>query len=995
VSVLGLSVAAPRAGAQYFGQNKVRYHDFDFQVLETPHFDIYYYSSEQEGARLAGVLAERWYAKLSAALGHELRRRQPLVLYASHSDFVETNVVPETLGDGIGGVTEGQRNRIVLPFGLSLADTDHVIGHELVHAFQYDLARHGHPSVVMMPLWFIEGMAEFYSVAPPANQTAMWMRDAVQSNKLPTVKQLADPRYFPYRYGHALWLFIAERHGPGAVARLLEAKPASLAGKVKDVLGLTLPQLTTEWHRALRTQYGGSAAADSTGTATLVPLVGRATGGRMNIAPALSPDGRRLAFVSEKDLLSVEVFLADVATGQMRRKLLARAANPHFDSLEFIDSAGAWDPTGRRLVLAAVRKGHPVLVIIEPDTGATEREIPFPTLGQICNPTWSPDGSQLAFTGSHGGWSDLYTYSLVTGELRRLMHDAFADLHPAWSPDGRTIALATDRFSTRLAALNAGECRLALFDLATGEIRPLAGTRGGRNIDPHWSSDGRSLFFLGDPDGTSNVYKLNLATHDVAKVTAVATGVTGITPMSPALSVAGSTLAMSVYRRGEYEIVKTVLPAERDAGSAGGVEEPPAATPLARAAGNAVRDLKGPGTAARHEGAPPPPDASFLVRPYRRKLTLEGVGDPYVSAGGGPLGSFLQAGMSVAFGDMLGDQQLGLAIRGGRRAEDFAGRAMYINRRSRWNRGVSVDYLPAVFATSAARLTPTRDGIQQDVEYEKQFHTAVTGIAMYPFNRSRRFEVSGGIRHIGFAREIDQQVLSIATGKRSARSRQALPGEPAVNLVETGAALVYDTAVFGATSPILGRRYRFEVAPTFGTLNFATFLADYRQYFVPARPFTLALRARYVARVGHDASDPRLLPLVLTLRGDARGYDLRNVAAASCGSRGSLDCSILDLLTGSSLLATNAEIRFPLPGVFTRSYSYGPVPMEGFVFADAASLRTKAFEAGRGWRGHLLRSVGAGLRVNAAGIIFELAAARPYDRPQGGWALSFNIGPGF
>ena len=173
------------ASAQYFGRNKVQYKKLDFQVLKTEHFDIYFYPSEREGIDIAARMAERWLARLEKLLGHQLRGRQPLVLYASHPDFEQTNAIQGELGEGTGGVTEPLRRRIVLPLGGPLADTDHVIGHELVHAFQFDITTRpnmapGQTGAERLPLWFIEGMAEYLSIGPVDPNTAMWLRDAAR-----------------------------------------------------------------------------------------------------------------------------------------------------------------------------------------------------------------------------------------------------------------------------------------------------------------------------------------------------------------------------------------------------------------------------------------------------------------------------------------------------------------------------------------------------------------------------------------------------------------------------------------------------------------------------------------------------------------------------------------------------------------------------------------------------------------------------------------------
>src|SRR5918911_1697282 len=247
LAVVALLSALPAtASAQYFGRNKVQYKKLDFQILKTEHFDIYYYPEEREGIEIAARMAERWRTRLGRIFGHELRGRQPLVLYASHPDFEQTNAIYGELGEGTGGVTEPLRRRIVLPMGGPLADTDHVIGHELVHAFQFDITSNpnqppGVTGAERLPLWFIEGMAEYLSLGPIDSNTAMWLRDAARKEKLPTIAELDNPKYFPYRWGQAFWAYVGGRWGDDKIRQMLDI--ASKAGDtevaIKQVLGLT------------------------------------------------------------------------------------------------------------------------------------------------------------------------------------------------------------------------------------------------------------------------------------------------------------------------------------------------------------------------------------------------------------------------------------------------------------------------------------------------------------------------------------------------------------------------------------------------------------------------------------------------------------------------------------------------------------------------------------------------------------------------------------
>jgi hypothetical protein len=454
------------------------------------------------------------------------------------------------------------------------AEVDHVVGHELTHAFQYDLRRRGDSKMVeseiALPLWMIEGMAEYFSLGPVDPNTAMWMRDAARSGRMPTIAKLEQSTYFPYRYGQALWAFVASRYGEERVAEIY--KTAATRGITADrafeaVLGFSADSLSREWKRTTlewATGVGAPALPPPPTFASAPPprvegrllLGSRGDRGRLNVSPSLSPDGKHVAFLSERDRFSIELFVADATNGQVIHRLTRAALDPHLQSLQFINSAGAWSPDGKRLIVATVDRGVPALSILDPRTGRSLRQITFKQMGEVYHPTWSPDGKQVAFCGLVGGASDLFIVDLNTKKTRRLTNDLLSDLQPAWSPDGKTIAFATDRFTTNLAELRYGPTRLALFDLETGNIREVPGADQGKNINPQWASNDSSLYFVSDRSGISNVYRVNLASGAVAQVTDVPTGVTGITALSPAISVArGADRAVfSVFEKGEYKV---------------------------------------------------------------------------------------------------------------------------------------------------------------------------------------------------------------------------------------------------------------------------------------------------------------------------------------------------------------------------------------------------------------------------------------------------------
>jgi Tol biopolymer transport system component len=993
--------AAPSAQAQYFGQNKVQYRDFDFKVLKTANFDIYYYPEEEAAVEQSARLAERWYARFSRLLNHRFARRQPLVLYASHPHFEQTNVVSGFIGEGTGGVTEVLKRRVVMPLAGPLAETDHVLGHELVHAFQFDMTGRGGatstsniPNALRLPLWFIEGMAEYLSVGPVDPHTAMWMRDAARREKLPTIRQLNDPDYFPYRYGQALWSYVAGRWGDEVVAQALRsaARQSDPERILESVTGLGHEELSKQWHQAIRDAYAPIYATKKDPTHYGRLLISEQNAGDMNVAPALSPDGSRVVFFSEKDLFSIDLFVADAATGRVRRKLVETASDPHFDSLQFINSSGDWDAAGARFVFGGIRKGNPNLVIIDPASGDRQREIPLPELGEITDPTWAPDGQRVAFSAVVGGLTDLYVYDLRRAAARRLTSDAYADLQPSWSPDGRTIAFVTDRFSSNLDALRAGNYRLAAIDPETGDIRPLPSFEAGKNIDPEWSADGGSLFFISDRTGVSNVYRLDVGAGTTTQVTDLVTGVSGITALSPSLSAGRGRLVFSVYEDDKHRIYAI----EDEARMAGGPLDD--AADRVRVATLPPRDRSSDDVLALRTnpsfGLPAP--AAFQRAEYSPKLSLDYIGQPTLAVGADRTGAFLGGGVSFLFSDILGNHTLGTVLQINGQFEDFGGIVFYENRKRRWFWGAGLEMIPYVTGRFAVR----REGdlIIEEAELFRQTSRSASSYVAYPISRAQRVELSGAVRNVGFSSELVTRAYSAFTGEFLGEQEQDLEAPDGLTFGEVGAALVYDTSVFGATSPILGRRYRLEVAPAFGSINFTGVLADARQYFMPARPFTLAFRAVHYGRYGRGGEDNRLSPLFIGYPNLVRGYDTGSFDARECGPNPNQECPVFDQLLGSKILVGNAELRFPPFGAITRSRRnlYGPLPIEMVLFADTGVAWTEDVKPSflDGSR-DFVSSVGAGARVNLFGYaIVEVDYVRPLDRDRG-WHWTFNFAPGF
>jgi Tol biopolymer transport system component len=1018
------------ADAQYFGRNKVQYEKFDWRILKSDHFDLYFYPAESLKVHDAGRQEERWYARLSEIFRHQFDRKS-IIFYADHPDFEQTNVVGGEISEGTGGITEGIRTRVVLPFTGVYNDDEHVIGHELVHVFQYNVAETapgtgGLARLNALPLWLIEGMAEYFSLGRNDALTAMWMRDAVMADKFPTLKQLTtDPRFFPYRYGEALWAYIGGRWGDRAVVDVYRtALRVGWDQALVRALGLTQDSLSKDWAAANKAFYAGQIAGRTSPDSAGRKVIRLKERSEYNVGPAQSHDGKYVAFFTSKtNLFGIELVLADAQTGKILRRLSGPGGDSHFDAISFINSSGDWSPDGQRFAFIVYKDGNNEIAILRTANGKIEKQFQPDGVGAVYNVAWAPNGHELAFTGSKGGVSDLYLLNVETGAVRQLTNDRYAQLQPTFSPDGRTIAFATDQGEgTSFEKLTFGELQLATMDVATGQVTVHPGFLRGKHINPQFSPDGRNVYFVSDQDGISDVYRMELASGQLFRITRMATGVSGVTAISPAISVAQGTgtLMFTVFKTQGHEIVSLVpsqlvgVPVDREASAR-----------LASAATLPPGDVAGNMTVASYLSDPVTGLVSgndFRVTPYHSSFALDALGQPYAGVQtGGYLGTGVVGGISALWGDQLGDQQIFSAIQANGTVRDFGGAVYYQNLKRRLNWLVGAEHIP--YVSGGAYRSFGANTINYYQVLQRLFVDQMSVSGQYPFSTTRRFELGLSGTRLAFEQQIDSLVFS-NSGIPLARGSRLQSGGPATYYAQASAALVGDNANFAYTSPVSGMRYRMEVAPTVGSVKFNTALADFRRYFFAVKPLTVAFRGLHYGRYGGDADNyNKVSPLFLGEETLIRGYGYSTLQA-ECQDNFDVTtgrCPVFDRLFGSKVAVFNAELRIPLFGS----------PMFGLVNFPYLPLEVAPFfDAGVAWTGDqppVLRgdanavpascanaaptlqlvsvpcatripvmSTGVTFRMNVLGyMILETYVAHPFQRNYKSWVVGIQMAPGW
>ena len=352
---------------------------------------------------------------------------------------------------------------------------------------------------------------------------------------------------------------------------------------------------------------------------------------------------------------------------------------------------------------------------------------------------------------------------------------------------------------------------------------------------------------------------------------------------------------------------------------------------------------------------------------------------------------------------MLGDRTLtaALELNSGLSSnfsfKNTAVQAAYVNQAHRWNWGVvggQVPYLSGGIEQSIGTVGSEPSLIDQTIIF-RQTERSLAGLTQYPFSRSRRMEFQAGATRLSFDQIVETQAYSLNTGNLLLDNTKESPIAHALTLGTASTAMVFDTSNSGPTSPVQGTRYRLEAAPTFGSINYTSLLADYRRYFMPVSFYTVATRIMHYGRYGSGAEDPRFFPLFVGYPNLVRGYDMYSFSPDECSGVVNTTCPVFDRLFGSRMLVGNVEFRFPLLRPFAGATSgmYGPIPVELALFADGGLAWNRG---DRPSTNNGVSSAGVAFRVNLLGFaVAQLDVVKPFQRPQQGWMFQFSLSPGF
>jgi len=1016
--------------AQYFGQNKVRYKNLKFKVYQTPHFELYYYLKNDSLVKRFAKETETWYDLHQQVFRDTFLRKNPFILYNNAPEFQQTTAIQGDIGVGTGGVTEGLKNRVVMPITQLNHQTRHVLGHELVHAFQYHSLIEGDSTnlenIGNLPLWMMEGMAEYLSIGKVDAFTSMWMRDAYLNRDIPSLKDLTTSnKYFPYRYGQAFWSFIGSTYGDTVIVPFFkETARLGYERAIQKTFGFTERTLSSLWKTSIENAYKPF-LKDTTQTPVGKRILDDKNAGEMNVSPSISPDGKYVAFLSEKELFSIDLFLADAKTGQIIRKLTSKTRNSHIDEFNFIESAGAWSPDSKRFAFSAFAEGRNKLFVVETETGKTLATESMGEVEEFSNITWSPDGSSVAFSGLKEGQSDLYLFNLNTKKLQQLTKDRYSDYHPSFANNGKQIVFSSDRTTLDDSDKSIDiTYNLAIIDLSSLRVRDIPVFNGANNLNPQFSANDENIYFLSNRDGFRNLYRYQIADGSVEQLTDYFTGISGITEFSPALSVSKTDqIVYTYYRAQKYQIYSA------QASDFKGLKVDPqalnfdaATLPPPRQIGVDVinANLK------NFERFEEIGDQQIKPVPFRSKFKLDYLSGNGIGASVGRFGTGLSSGVQGIFSDILGRDQIYTAAAINGEIYDFGAQLAYINQQSRVNWGAGVSHIPYITAYLSQELINNNQVFRDSYDVIRTFEDKLQLFGSYPFSKINRFEMGASAATYYYRIDRFSQYYEMVNGYPAyfiGTDREKVSLEEANNFYNQAyginfqnfkifgldAAFVGDNSNFGLTAPLNGYRYRIGFNKMFGDFDLSVATVDLRKY-VRLNKITLAGRILNSLSFGNDETQFFAQQFV----GNPifiRGYEYNSFYREGDISSAPGEFSI-EQLVGSKMAIANFEVRLPFTGpkkltaiesklLFSDLNAFFDI---GLAYNSASEVRFAQKPQQIGMVGNNpvysrvpAMSAGLSLRVNVFGyFVLEPYYAIPFQRKNiNGGVFGLTFAPGW
>lgn len=982
-------LAALPASGQHYGKNKVQTENLAWQVLTTPHFDLHFHDGAEELAVRAAIIAERTYREYADRLDRDLPFRVPFILYNSHADFAQTNIAPWLIGEGTGGFSEPFRNRVVLPYNGSHEDFVHVIRHELVHVFMFDMAFGarssdlGRNTFFNIPLWFAEGVAEWLSSGWDA-QADMVIRDATINDYLQPLEYVGG--YMVYKQGQAAMRLLSERYG----SELLNAfwrevgRVRSVERALMRIYGLSMEQFNRIYARELRGRYWPHYNDLEQFEDIARPLTSRDEA-NFHGRPALNPDGDMLACFTDREGL-IDLYLLSALDGREIRRLGRSMRSSRFESFHSFRSGLDWSPDGREVVLIARTDNRETLHTLEAQTGRETRRWDL-GLDVAANPAWSPCGGLIALVGTDRGRTDLYLVELHGGafdrlgvtpsstlpdgaRLARLTNDAGDEGAPRWSPDGERLCFSFNpraEVGFTLEVLPDGSKRLLEASSAAVTTRTapppaidlLDLGRGGRHRlyessdrrrDPVWV-DEQTLALVDGRDGIDNlaVARLDSTGSSVVAERRLSNVLGGVQHLS--YSPAADRLVFSAFHRAGYDLYAAdAFHTEwSDRVPEGRTPPPVVVQPPLLATGTTSPDT------VRLD-----PERIGLVEAYRPRFRVDAT-----RAGAGGAVYWTEAGglgfaNVLTLTDDLGDRRLDFLLNfyGAVDNSDLAATYTYLKRRIDLSAGAFLfnNYYNSMLTSVGELLT--------DDTLFKEKNYGVFARASYPFSTFRRLDLDVQVLNSDRTEfDLDEQGFLTPVARRRNRLLQPTLG------------LIHDNALFGLHGPVAGSRWSLSVArglPLSGSsLDRWNLVGDVRKYWLPTRRTSLAAHLTYAQSSGDD-------PRAFVIGGPwtLRGFRYR-------------DFQTVPNLAGTRMALAQLEYRIPFVDylVFGWPGRWGLAGIGGAFFVDA----------GAAWSDDIRLEdahwdYGLGLRANVLGLPLKFDWAW---RGEGGTTFHFSIGPEF